>query len=329
VAAYKAYDKVDIMSYPFVSIIIPCRKIDDQTRECVIRCAELDYPAFEIMVLPDRADAPSLEDAVVIQTGDVSPGRKRNIGAKTAKGDVLAFIDSDAYPRRDWLSNAIRYLQMAGVGAVGGPAITPAEDGPLAKAEGIMLSSFLVGGGLSFRYSGRGISFDVDDIHSVNFLAWRSVIEAAGGWNETFWPGEDTLICLGIKKAGYRQLFAGDVLVYHHRRPTWKGYLRQLYNYGLHRGHFARRFPETSRRPNYFLPMAMLLWIPIGIIISLTVNDAIWVYAITLLIYSSLVGAVVIKNPAYALLIAVGIPLTHMTYGAGFLHGLLARRLKR
>ena len=44
---------------PKVSIIIPCKDIDAQTSECI-------------------------EDAKIIATGAVSPGRKRNIGAKNS-----------------------------------------------------------------------------------------------------------------------------------------------------------------------------------------------------------------------------------------------------
>lgn len=41
----------------------------------------------------------------VITSGiKVLPGTQRNIGAKIAKGKLLVFIDSDAYPTSDWLS---------------------------------------------------------------------------------------------------------------------------------------------------------------------------------------------------------------------------------
>ena len=128
----------------------------------------------------------------------------------------------------------------------------------VAQAQGAILSSFLVSGNISSRYKGSEAR-ETDDIHSVNFVAWRKVIEAVGGWNEQYWPGEDSLICLAIKKAGYKQLLAPDVVVYHHRRSTWKGYFYQIRNYGIHRGYFAKRFPETSLRIGYFFPSLLIL----------------------------------------------------------------------
>jgi cellulose synthase/poly-beta-1,6-N-acetylglucosamine synthase-like glycosyltransferase len=188
---------MEYLMNPKVSIIIPCKDIDAQTSECIDNCRQLDYDNFEIIVLPDD---PSKEagDIKIIATGAVSPGRKRNIGAKNSAGDFLAFIDSDAYPRRDWLKNAVRYFSNPEVAAVGGPGVTPDEDPILQKAGGYILSSFMVGG-IANRY-GSATSRESDDIHSCNFIARRTVLEEIGGWNEKYWPGEDTLICLGIDK---------------------------------------------------------------------------------------------------------------------------------
>ena len=36
-----------------VSIIIPCKNVDDYTRECIEYCKRLDNAAFEILLLPD------------------------------------------------------------------------------------------------------------------------------------------------------------------------------------------------------------------------------------------------------------------------------------
>ena len=40
-------------SKTLVSIIIPCKDVDDYTRECIEYCRRLDYPNFEIILLPD------------------------------------------------------------------------------------------------------------------------------------------------------------------------------------------------------------------------------------------------------------------------------------
>jgi cellulose synthase/poly-beta-1,6-N-acetylglucosamine synthase-like glycosyltransferase len=313
------------MDWPFVTIFVPCRVIDNPTRECVARCHELEYPKFEILVLPDQDG--EVEGAIVVATGPVSPGRKRNLGASIARGEVFAYIDSDAFPKRDWITNAVVHLRKVGVGAVGGPAVTPSSDSGFAQAQGAMLSSSRVGG-LYSRYK-ESATRESDDIHSVNFVAWRRVIAAVGGWNELYWPGEDTLICLQIKKADYRQLMASDVIVYHHRRSTWTSYLKQIRNFGLHRGYFAKRFPETSRRLSYFLPSIWCVSVATLLFLSIVFSFLWWVVLAALATYFITIGAIALNNIKNRLTIFVGLPLTHLVYGTSFLQGLMSRRLCR
>ena len=75
-------------SKPLVSIIIPCKDVDDYTRECIEYCRHLDYPNFEIILLPDYSTE-AIDGVKVIATGPVPPGVKRNIGVKRLKWRVL------------------------------------------------------------------------------------------------------------------------------------------------------------------------------------------------------------------------------------------------
>jgi cellulose synthase/poly-beta-1,6-N-acetylglucosamine synthase-like glycosyltransferase len=316
------------LNNPLVSIIIPCREIDGTANDCALKCSNLDYPNFEVILLPDSYPYSCTEGGTIVPTGRVSPGRKRNIGASVAKGEILAYIDADAYPRKDWLRNAVYHLQKdITIAAVGGPGLTPPEDNSFEQAQGQILSSFLVGG-ISSRYKGSN-PIETDDIHSVNFIAWKKRIEAVGGWNEQFWPGEDTLLCASLKAAGYKQFLAPDVVVYHHRRKTWREYLSQIWNYGVHRGFFAKHFPDNSRRVGYFAPSLLILGLAAGIPISMIVPAFFYFLGFGLIVYFALILVVVLQNLKTAPTILVGLPLTHSTYGIGFIRGLTARRLSR
>src|SRR3990170_319393 len=97
--------KGDLMM-PGMSIIIPCKSIDTLTLECINGCKQLEYDNYEMIVLPDYGSN-SIAGVKIIPTGEVSPGKKRNIGFENSSGEFIAFIDSDAHPRKDWLKNAI------------------------------------------------------------------------------------------------------------------------------------------------------------------------------------------------------------------------------
>lgn len=311
---------------PRVSIVIPTRTVDDYTRECVRECRKLEYPSFEILVVTDREE-PAPEGARVIVSGPVPPGKKRNLAAENSTGDILAFIDSDAYPREDWLRNAVDVLQK-GAGAVGGPGVTPPHDPPLAQISGLILGSALMGGRLRARYS-TGKEQEDDDIHSCNFVAWRKVVEEAGGWSEQYWPGEDTLLCRNIKLKGHKQMFSPNVLVHHHRRASWKAHVRQIWNYAVHRGFFAKKFPETSRRPMFFAPSALLVGLVVGPLLAVAWPPLWLPYGLSVLLYLTTAVWAALQSPKYRLPVLAGILLTHLVYGAGVLVGLSTPRLKR
>src|SRR5229473_7611325 len=44
---------------PFVTVFVPCRGVDDGLRENLVAIFAQDYPAFEIIVVSDRADDPA------------------------------------------------------------------------------------------------------------------------------------------------------------------------------------------------------------------------------------------------------------------------------
>jgi glycosyltransferase involved in cell wall biosynthesis len=312
-----------------VSIIIPCKDIDDYTRECIKHCEQLSYDNYEIILLPDDSKE-IIEGVKVIPTGPVSPGVKRNTGVKNSRGEFCAFIDNDAYPRSDWLVNAMKYLENPEVGGVGGPGLTPEEDALIQKAGGYVLSSFMVGN-LSSRYKTKQ-SFESDDIHSCNFVAWKSVVEEAGGWNEKYWPGEDTLMCLAIKKLGKKLIESSDVVVYHHRRSLFRPHLRQVARFGEHRGFFAKKFPENSLKPTYFFPSLFILSLFAGVLLSFLFPFFVYVVVLgvaTYLALSLVAAASQVRKAKLVFLVWMGIIVTHIFYGLAFLSGLVKSDLKR
>lgn len=252
-----------------VSIIVAVKKDNLYLRECIESCLKLDYPDFEILVLPDNDLILNYPKTRVIPTGELTPPLKRDMALSQAKGEILAFLDDDAYPDKDWLTKALRHFESPEIAAVGGPAVTPEADSLRQKASGLVYSSYLMSGQYVYRYLPRPQRF-VDDYPSCNFLVRKSVMRELGGFNTKFWPGEDTFFCLKIVRDLKKKIiYDPQVLVYHHRRSLFKGHLKQIANYALHRGYFVKRFPETSFRLTYFLPSFFVLGLFFGRVISL------------------------------------------------------------
>lgn len=317
-----------------VSIVIPVKEVNDYIRESVPRILELDYKDYEILIFPDAKGNEEFEKTRIIPTGHVGPAEKRDLAVKYAEGEILAFLDDDAYPEKDWLEKAVRHFENPDVVAVGGPAVTPPHDSFWQKVSGAVFLSRLSGGSPE-RYWPAGKIKEVDDWPSVNLLVRKSDFEAVGGFDSAYWPGEDTKLCLDlVEKIGKKIIYDPDVRVYHHRRPGLKRHLRQVGSYGLHRGFFAKKYPRTSLKLNYFLPSFFFGFVLFGWICLFLPYPAKLAYPLAWIVYSAALlfsfCDIISKerNVMVALATLPYIFLTHVWYGFRFLKGLATKDLK-
>jgi len=314
-----------------ISILIPVRQDNEYLRECIEKCLQLDYPHFEIIVLPDTSIELSYGDTLrVIPTGAVGPAQKRDMAIQHLRGDIVAFLDDDTFPASDWLSKARdNFTADEEVAAVCGPAVTPETDTVWQKASGLIYSSLLVSGAHRRRYI-SATRCEVDDYPSCNFLVRTDVFKKIGGFDTRYWPGEDTVLCLKIIKDLKKKIvYDPQVIVYHHRRPLFLPHLKQIKSYALHRGYFVKRFPDTSLRIEYFIPTMFVSGIVAGGMAAIFVPLLKVPYAVVTGFYALLVLFSALRHKGLKLryLAFLGILLTHMTYGIFFVKGLFINRL--
>lgn len=323
------------MESPFISIIIPFQRVNEYVLECVHHCDALDYDNLEIILLPDEAvEAADFPNPLVriIPTGSIKPALKRNIGIKEAKGDIIAFLDSDAYPIREWLSEALPYFGDDMVGGIGGPNFTPEADSILQKVSGDIFSSPVGAGKFAARYTARYLfrkGLPVKEMPSCNLLVRKDVAEQAGGFDGTLLTGEDAKFCFEIRKLGKKIVYAPEVQVHHHRRGLFGPHLRQVWVYGRDKAWVVKE-DFSPDKLYYFIPIAFVTSLVTGGVLSLFSQHVRSIYLLGVAVYLGivLVGSLV-QSPARSFLIFPGIVLTHISYGLGSLYGLLTEREKQ
>ena len=191
-----------------VSVIIPCRN-KEEAQFCADKCKEQ-------------------ADEVIVIEGDLSPARLRDKGVEQSKGDILAFIDSDAYPSDHWIRNAKDLIEsMPWVDAVCGAGVLP-PDASFRETLSDLVLRYL-------PYNYRVIPMRarwVKEFPTFNLLVRRESYNRAGGFNTDLFTGEDSLFCRRLETIFY----SPSVLVYHHRRPFGIPFFKQISRYGFNRG---------------------------------------------------------------------------------------------
>ncbi len=315
-----------------VSIIIPVREINDYIREAILHHMELDYPDFEVLIFPDEPTNETFpyHNVKIIASGKIGPAEKRDLAMKYASGDIFAFTDDDAWPRADWLKNAVLELENSQVGAVGGPAVTAPNDSLMQFGSGKVYESFMCSGNYVYRYV-PGKRRQDTDLPSVNLIVKREIFEQVHGFDSEFYPGEDTKLCLDIINTGKKIIYSPEVLVYHHRRTLFRAHWKQVINYARHRGYFVKKRQRTSMRITYFVPTFFTIGLVAGPFVC-KLFPFLWrVYSSVLLVYFALASFSLRKCKGMKLffLSLVGVFTSNISYGIGFVQGMCAKEMIR
>ncbi len=109
-----------------VSVIIVSRDRAEALQRCLTGLAQLDYAAFEVVVVacPKGAAAlragPYADLVKLVEFDEANISQARNLGICAAAGEVVAFIDDDAVPEPLWLRHLVAPFQDGEVAATGG-----------------------------------------------------------------------------------------------------------------------------------------------------------------------------------------------------------------
>ena len=123
--------------WPRISVVVcsfnGCRTIG----ETLTALGKLDYPDYEIIVVDDGShDKTSMvanrSQVRLYRTDNNGLSAARNLGLHEATGEIVAYIDDDAYPDPHWLRYLASALLRTEHVGVGGPNIAAPGDGAVA-----------------------------------------------------------------------------------------------------------------------------------------------------------------------------------------------------
>ena len=107
---------------PFVSIILPYYRKINYVKKTINSILNQSFKDFEIILVYDDEDLQDLhiiegdfknnsKIKIIKNSKNLGAGLSRNNGIKNAKGEIIAFIDSDDYWQPDKLERQTRFMQ--------------------------------------------------------------------------------------------------------------------------------------------------------------------------------------------------------------------------
>lgn len=205
-----------------VSVIIPVTR-PKKAQEAIEAVQKQGYPKQLLEIIP------------VSVKGKLGPGERRNLGAQKTKGEILIFLDDDCLPQKEWLRQIIKALKEKKVGAVGGMI-----RGKSRKyfAQSLDFACF------TFEQSKKRREIPVC---AASLAMKKQVFQKAGGFNEKMRIGEDTDLCMRLRRLGYKTIYEPKIKVFHnHSRETLRELLFYQYNNGRTKGlTIENRYPDN------------------------------------------------------------------------------------
>jgi len=254
---------------PFVSVIIPVRNDASGIRQTLESVFLQTYPKthYEIIVIDNQSDDDTFSvitemisgfDGNIMADIETTKGSyaARNRGIRLARGDIIAFIDSDMTVDPEWLYKGVSRVSDKKADYVGcridivssGEKLSLWEKYDIAL--GFPIQQYMETDG----YAGAGCLF-----------VTRRVIEAVGGFDSRLMSGGDCEFGTRVRDKGFTMIYDAENIMYHPARNSfsslfWKQKrvtLGQIRLRHLFPGRFAHnRFSEIAMCCLQLFPVA-------------------------------------------------------------------------
>ena len=245
-----------------------------------------------------------------------------NHAIRASRGDVVIRLDAHAEYPSNYFSRLVEALAELGAENVGGVCITlPCAETDTSRAIAAVLSTPFGMGNSTFRVGTDRIK----EVDTVPFGCWhRSLFDRIGFFDTDLIRNQDDEFNGRIIRHGGRIFLLPDVQIKYYARDKIKKVARMFYQYGLFKPLVNKKLgsPATARQ---FVPVALVVGLAAGAVLSLCWSAFAWVYGAGVLLYLLTALAVSVGSGGSLRKIltqAWTYVVVHVCYGAGYLDGL-------
>ena len=320
-----------------VSVILPCRNEAKVIGSCIESIIKSEYPTerLELLIVDGRSDDGTREIVNEFCTNfpwirlldnnrGITPAAL-NIGIKSARGQIVIRMDAHTLYPPDYIGKLVDWIERSQADNVGGICITrPANETAKAQAIAIGLSHPWGVGNSHFRIGVPAPKW----VDTVPFGCYRrAVFDKIGLFDERLLRNQDDEFNHRLIKSGGRILLVPEIVSYYTTRESLGKLWIMYYQYGYFK-------PLAARTIGAVMTIRQLVPSAFVIALVLTATLAPWSNLMAVLF-----GSIIISYGVLDLCIGVGVavkrglrcgvwsmvvfPVLHLSYGIGYLKGVL------
>lgn len=221
----------------FVSVVVPTYNNKNSLKNTIESLCNQSYSKdkYEIIVVDDgsidstrqlieQEQEKCLCNFRYFYQENRGPAAARNLGVRYARGDIIAFTDSDCTASYTWIEEIVKGYDNERVAGIGGVVI--------AMPTTSMISQYCAYIRMNERppMDRYGIVYIITA--SASFR--KDYLNLAGGFDERHNSpgGEEPDLCYRLKKKGYFFKYNRNAIVYSYHKESLRGLLKTYFNYG-------------------------------------------------------------------------------------------------
>jgi glycosyltransferase involved in cell wall biosynthesis len=278
----------------------------DGTRQVIAQLSEA-HPDIRVVVLENPGR--------IVPTGF-------NLALSRARGEVIVRVDGHTIVAPDYVRECVAALQSSGAGNAGG-RMAPVSQNRFGEAVALATSMPFGVGGARFHYSERE-----EWVDTVYMGAWpRQTFERIGLFDEEQVRNQDDEFNYRLLECKGKILLSPKIRSHYYTRSTPRSLWRQYYQYGYWKVRVMQKHPRQMR-PRQFVPplFAGTLLLTLGLAPFTAIGR--WGMALAAGCYAAgnlAASALTARRRDWRLLplLAVTFAIIHLSYGLGFLVGLV------
>ena len=312
-----------------ISVIIPVYNGRDHLACCLTALTQQSVPLDEIIVVDDGSK--DQYDSIVrgypiilLRQPHRGPAAARNLGARSARGDIILFTDVDCEPTPNWVAEMIQPFSDSLVMGVKGSYKTRQTE----SVARLMQIEF------EERYDRLESREQIDFVDTYSAAFRSGALHQIGDFDEAlpYANNEDVDLSFRMARAGYKLVFNRHAVVFHQHINNWMRYIRLKFTRGYWRTIIYRLHPAKAVSDSY-TPQTLKLQIVslylgfLFLILAVFLPLRPWIYVLPFLVMLIAAGPFLIrvykKDRRLILWAVYAVIVRALAFGDGIIAGLV------